>query len=589
MKKYFYLVIALMMVSCTDQFMVEDVAGEYAQQTPASEVAALMEKARWGDGQAYVKLADCYREGKGVKQDFITMLGMVSFADDYGGIGRMEDYLSALPEDSEYKLVVDVMEKFSAQKQDEGLAMAEKLIEQDCPEGYTVKGIILSGQGNHEEGNRLLEYAAGQGSGLAELYLCAPDWHNGQNPDIAKLKALADRMPIANTWLGKIFTGKDDESQKNEQLAAYYYMRADENACLGRDGARWLLGYYRAGGHLELSEKDVERLEILAGESTKESEVSQHNDPSLEAAITDYLHGYFDDYLSQSKAMIYVVETKTGKIKANVSLERIGDTFIPYTDTYDQELSTMETGSTYLALLSSGRVTPEHVFDTGSGVYEDMNGNLVRDHNWRRGGYQQICLEQALEVRSQIAFTMAKERVYGDNMSEFEEQVNSYLAWEPNSPMGLLTFYNAIANNGKMVKLVSEGEDGVVLQEQIAEPQYVGQLQKGLEQCVSQGLMRKAGRDFVKVSACGRTFVTEGNHRRMELFGYFPSDNPLYTIMVVLEKDGLPASSGGMCGPIFAHIVDVLVDLYSLQPLLVRKYEDMDEVTEIVDTVAVAN
>ena len=102
MKQYFYLVIALMMVSCTDQFTVDEVAGEYAEQTPVNEVATLMEKARWGDGQAYVKLADCYREGKGVKQDFITMLGMVSFADEYGGIGRMEDYISALPEDSEY-------------------------------------------------------------------------------------------------------------------------------------------------------------------------------------------------------------------------------------------------------------------------------------------------------------------------------------------------------------------------------------------------------------------------------------------------------------------------------------------------------
>ena len=79
MKQYFYLVIALMMVGCTDQFMVDELAGEYAEQTPVNEVVTLMEKARWGDGQAYVKLADCYREGKGVQQDFITMLGMVSF------------------------------------------------------------------------------------------------------------------------------------------------------------------------------------------------------------------------------------------------------------------------------------------------------------------------------------------------------------------------------------------------------------------------------------------------------------------------------------------------------------------------------
>lgn len=60
----------------------------------------------------------------------------------------------------------------------------------------------------------------------------------------------------------------------------------------------------------------------------------------------------------------------------------------------------------------------------------------------------------------------------------------------------------------------------------------------------------------------------------MELCGYFPADNPLYTIMVVLEKEGLPASSGGMCGPIMVSTIDVLVDSYGLQPLLVREYEE---------------
>ena len=275
---------------------------------------------------------------------------------------------------------------------------------------------------------------------------------------------------------------------------------------------------------------------------------------------------------------------KDRKDKANVGYEFKGKKFIPYTDTYDKEQCEMETGSTYLALLSSGRVSPEYVFDTACGIYGE-----VRDHNWRRGGYGSISLERALEVRSQVAFTMAKERVWGSNFAEYEAKINSFLAGKPNEAMGILTFYNAVANNGKMVELVSEGEDGIVLQEQIADPQYIKELQTGLEHCVSQGLMRKAGRFYTKVSACGRTFITHGNHRRMELCGYFPSDDPLYTIMVVLEKEGLPASAGGMCGPIFAQTVDLLVEKYQLQPMLTRQYEDVDEVIEVVDTLAVAN
>jgi hypothetical protein len=58
---------------------------------------------------------------------------------------------------------------------------------------------------------------------------------------------------------------------------------------------------------------------------------------------------------------------------------------------------------------------------------------------------------------------------------------------------------------------------------------------------------------------------------------------------VVLEKEGLPASAGGMSGPIFAQTVDLLVEKYQLQPMLTRQYEDVDEVIEVVDTVAVAN
>ena len=584
MKKYLFLVVALVMFSCTDQFVVDEVAGEYAQQTPASEVTALIEKARWGDGQAYVKLADCYRDGKGVKQDFINMLGMVSFADEYGGISRMEDYLSALPEDSEYRLVFDAMEKFCGNKQEESLAMADKLIERDYVEGYTVKGIILSEQGNREEGKHLLAQAAEKGSGFAELYLCMPDLKGAENPDIARLIALAERMPLANACLGKIYSGKNDESKKDERLAAYYYMKADEKACLPKDGARWLLAYHRNGGNLQLSEKDIERLELLA-DSPKEEPVNiRHRDSVLETGIALHLEQDQEEYKKWSKAIVYVVETKTGKIKANVAYERKGNSFVPYKDTYNQEQSVMECGSTYLALLSTGKVTPEHVYDTGAGIYGD-----VRDHNWRRGGYGTISLERALEVRSQIAFTMAKEQAFGGNTSGFDDLIYSYLGGWPNCAYGILAFYNAVANDGKMVELVSEGTYGNVVQEQIAQPEHIKTLQKGLENCVSQGLMRKAGRDYVKVSACGRTFNLTDSYRRMELCGYFPSDNPLYTIMVILEKEGLPVSAGGLCGPIFAHTVDLLVDLYRLEPMFSQHFEEEDEVIEVVDTVAVAN
>lgn len=279
------------------------------------------------------------------------------------------------------------------------------------------------------------------------------------------------------------------------------------------------------------------------------------NDAMLEADIKSLLQEEVAEHKKWSKAMVYVVETNTGKIKASVGLKRKGENFIPCTDDYEQEQSVMECGPVYLALLSSGKITPKQQFDTGCGIYGE-----VKDHNWRNGGFGEISLERALEVRSQVAFTMAKESTFGDNLYDFEAKMNSYLAGKPNTAMGLLTFYNGVANGGRMMELVSEGEGGIVLQEQMAQPQHIKTLQTGLERCVTHGVMRKAGRESVKVAACGRTFDLPGGMKRMELCGYFHSENPHYTIMVIQEKKGLPASAGGMCGPIFARIVDLLLE-----------------------------
>ena len=583
MRKYLLFIVGMILASCSDQFNVENVADAVTEPSASSNVDGLVEKARWGDGQAYVQLANCYRDGIGVKQDFIGMVAMVSLADEYGGISRMEDYLSGLPDGSAYKQVFDAMEKFSDKKYEEALAMAEDLIAKDCNEGDTVKGIITSEQGDKTEGERLLKIAAEKGSGFANLYLCVPNWHQDKGPDIATLKTLADKLPIANASLAKIYTGKENQALKDDKLAAYYYMKADEKACLTRNGARWLLAYHRNGGNLQLSEKDIERLELLADSSQEEPVSIRHRDSVLETGIALHLEQNQEEYKMWSKAIVYVVETKTGKIMASVAYEHKGDSFVPFKDTYNQEQSVMECGSTYLALLSTGKVTPEHVYDTGAGIY----GN-VRDHNWRRGGYGTISLERALGVRSQIAFTMAKEQVFGGNTSEFDDLIYSYHGGWPNCAYGILAFYNAVANGGKMVELVSEGEYGNVIQEQIAQSEHIKTLQKGLEYCVSQGLMRKAGRDYVKVAACGRTFNLTDSYRRMELCGYFPSENPLYTIMVILEKEGLPASAGGLCGPIFAHTVDLLVELYRLEPMFSSAFEEeTDEIVEVVDTVAV--
>lgn len=584
MKKYLFAVMAVLlaMVSCTDSRFLDETAGNITELSSTNELNTLIEKARWGDGQAFVKLADCYRDGKNVKQDFVGMLTMLAQADEYGGISNMEDYLKTLPEGSDFKLIFDAVENYERKNVEEATSMFEELIAKGCPDGFAIQGIMTMERGDTLEGVRLIEQAAKAGSTFAELLQCVPDWRGAINPDVDKLTALSDKIPFVNAILAKMYAGYEDDNLQNDQLAAYYYLKADEKACLGKRGARWLLGYHRSGGKLSLSERDIQRLQILAGETPVDNqEPTTNRDEALEASVSTILQGAMTER-NCTKGMVYVVETATGAIKAQVSLASKGKQFVPYEDTYDKEQSVMMTGPTYLALLSTGKISSDDVIDTEFGIYKD-----VKDHNWCRGGYGKLTLEQALGYRSQVAFTKAKERVYGNQTTILDNKISEYLAGMSDNAMGMLTFYNAVANGGRMVKLQAEGDDVVVLNEQIAESAHIATLQKGMEHAVKRGLFRKAGRSYTSVAACGRTFYTKGNNRRMELCGYFPADNPLYTIMVVLEKYGVPASAGSMCGTIMANTIDVLVDSYDLRSMLVREYEEPEDVVEVVDTVAV--
>lgn len=584
MKKYLFAIMAVLMalVSCTDSQFLDENMGNASESSSSKEINALIEQARWGDGQAFVKLANCYRDGKGVKQDFVGMLTMLAQADEYGGISNVEDYLRTLPEGSDFKLIFDAVENYERKNVEEATAMFEQLIAKGTPDGYAVKGIITVERGDTLEGVRLIEQAATSGSTFAELLQCIPDWRGATDPDLDKLAALSDKIPFVNTILGKMYAGYQDENLMNEPLAAHYFLEADEKACLGKRGARWLLYYHRSGGQLQLSERDIQRLQKLAGEEPVEEQAPKPcNDEALEEAVSLVLQETMTEKDCKTGA-VYVVETQTGYLKAYVSLMRKGNSFVPYADTYAEEQSNMLCGPTYLALLSSGRITSDAMIDTECGIYKD-----VKDHNWYRGGYGILTLEQALGYRSQVAFTKAKEMAYRSNLAAYNQKISSYLGTDPNSALGILTFYNAVANGGRMVQLQTDGDDVIVLDDQIAAPEHIAKLQQGLQRAVSRGLFCKAGRNYTDVAACGRTFWADKKTRRMELCGYFPADNPMYTIMVVLEKSGIPASAGGMCGPIMASTIDILVDSYNLRSLLVREYEEPEEVIEVVDTVVV--
>ena len=264
MKKYLllWIVSATVCMGCTDQQFQENALADFHQQKSNNEINTLIKQARWGDGQAFLKLADCYRDGNGVEKDFVGMLCMLAQAREYGGIDCMEDYLKKLPEGSDFKMIFDAIDKYEKKQTDEANLMAEQLIAQGSPDGYTVQGVMAIERGDTLGGRRLMEQAAVQGSTFAELILFFSEWNTHNTPNIKRLKELSDKMPLANAILAKFYA----KSERNEQLAAHYYLKADEKAFLGKRGARWLLSNLQFVDNLSLSKRDIERLQMLAGE-----------------------------------------------------------------------------------------------------------------------------------------------------------------------------------------------------------------------------------------------------------------------------------------------------------------------------------
>ena len=346
------------------------------------------------------------------------------------------------------------------------------------------------------------------------------------------------------------------------------------------------------------------------------------------STIVPELQQTVDSILTAEMEMIYaeqgqviVMEVQTGKILAMVGKERRFDG--RYTScenfAYQQEPGATMMAAALLALLETGEVELTDVVEGEDGIW-NADGYDMKDHNWRRGGYGKMTLERALEVSSNIGISKMIRKVFrGKELRYFElldkmsfgrpyaiEGITglspmvscspkdstwaSYqLLWNSigyerkMAPIQMLTFYNAIANNGCMVKpTLRDEEKTMVINQQIASKKSIMDLQIALEHVVSQGLGRKAGTPILRVA--GKTGTAQATSRyedediteyHVSFCGYFPADAPKYSIIVSMNKLGLPASGGGMAGHVFHDIVEWML-CHDMPTILVYDEETGD-------------
>ena len=269
----------LLLASCSEQQIMEEMASstkltEQKSMTvsPKDSIMSLLYQARWGDGSAYLKLADCYRDGIGVKKDFFGMITMAHMAEWRGAINRMDDYIYGLPDGHEYKTLFLLMDGYKSYIQEGTDSVEHVLCNNGSPEAKTLLGIITIDKGDTISGMNMVKDAAEQGCSLAELLLTIPDWKGRLRADATKLAIIAHRVPLANLILGDLYYEPDENGKSNKQLAVEYYMKAEEHAVLGHHGAERVLDYYRNGGNIQLTEYDIKRLELIVQPKGVETE-----------------------------------------------------------------------------------------------------------------------------------------------------------------------------------------------------------------------------------------------------------------------------------------------------------------------------
>lgn len=316
-----------------------------------------------------------------------------------------------------------------------------------------------------------------------------------------------------------------------------------------------------------------------------------------------------------------VMEVKTGDVKAIVNMSKGADG--EYHESKNSAVSDLlEPGSVFktasiMVALDDGVVDTTYTVDTGNGIWE-MYGAKMRDHNWHKGGYQMLTLPQTLERSSNIGISRIIDKYYSKNPEKFVQGIDrlglrtdlqlplvgaaaprirmpkknergQYVNWSKTAlpwmsigyetqipPISTLTFYNAIANNGVMVRprfVKSVMKDGEVIREfptevikpSICKEKTLREIQTILEHVVSQGLGKKAGSKLFKVAGkTGTAQISKGTggyksgrmNYLLSFAGYFPADNPRYSCIVCIQKSGLPASGGGMSGVVFHEIAE---------------------------------
>lgn len=312
--------------------------------------------------------------------------------------------------------------------------------------------------------------------------------------------------------------------------------------------------------------------------------------------------------------MCILMEVQTGNIKAISSLSRLENG--GYAEIDPRAVTNMmEPGSvfkpmSFMVAMEDGKIDMNTTCNTGNGIRE-MYGRKMRDSDWRKGGNGVLTVPEIIKKSSNVGVSTLIDNAYASNPDQFvaglqrigimedlhipipgykkpriryrkdnpDRWYGTTLPWMSIGyetqvpPISTLTFYNGVANGGRLVapRFVTEARRGdevvqefptVVLREKMCKPEVLRNIQICLEGVVGKntGTGKLAYSKYFSVA--GKTGTAQiwskggfASNYLVSFAGYFPADRPRYSMIVCIEK-GAPAYGGIHCCPVFKKIAE---------------------------------
>lgn len=307
---------------------------------------------------------------------------------------------------------------------------------------------------------------------------------------------------------------------------------------------------------------------------------------------------------------VVVMEVKTGHIKAISNLSSDGNG--GFQEEFNHAVGgSFEPGSTFklvtmMSLLEDTNIELTDSIQTGKGEYTFYN-RKVRDHE--EGGYGKITIKDAFERSSNIAMAKLMDKHFGTKPSKFLKYVDDLQLSKPLglqingesfpkitrptdkawsgitlpwmaygygfeiSPLHTLALYNAVANDGKMIKpvfvtSVTQAEKATqefeteTLNSKICSNKTLSQLRLLLEGVVENGTAKNLKSAYYQIAGKTGTAVIlkDGRYEKKYItsfVGYFPAHAPKYSAIVLIKNPrGIYQYGNSVAGPVFKDIAD---------------------------------